>query len=174
MYSLFYSFIHLFPERQISRNYKTKERTVVEYILSIFDNSWICDKRISSGCSKRRPDLFVDMGTHIVIIEIDENQHNVYDCSCDNKRLMEISQDVGHRPIVFIRFNPDNYIDKNGVKIKSCWTPNKHNNILFVPKIKENEWNLRLDILKNQIKYWMDHETDKTIEIIQLFYDGFS
>jgi hypothetical protein len=84
---------------------------------------------------------------------------------------MEISQDVGHRPIVFIRFNPDDYIDLNGKKIKSCWTPNKKTQILYVPKTKEVEWNHRLDVLKNQIQYWLDNKTDKTIEIVQLFYD---
>ena len=36
-----------------------------------------------------------------------------------NKRLMELSQDVGFRPIVFIRFNQDGY------KITSCWYINK-------------------------------------------------
>ena len=36
-----------------------------------------------------------------------------------NNRLMELSQDVGFRPIVFIRFNPDGY------KITSCWYINK-------------------------------------------------
>ena len=60
-------------------------------------------------CSKRRPDLFLDLGYQILIIEIDENQHLDYDCSCENKRIMELSQDVGHKPIVFIRFNPDEY-----------------------------------------------------------------
>ena len=40
--------------------------------------------------------------------------YSIYpDCSCENKRIMEISQDLGHRPIVFIRFNPDEY-NKNG------------------------------------------------------------
>jgi len=164
-------YIHLFPEKQISRNYKTKEGAVVEYIKKSFDKTWNYDKRIFDGCSKRRPDLLVDMGTHVVIIEIDENQHISYDCSCENKRLMEISQDVGHRPIVFIRFNPDDYIDLNGKKIKSCWTPNNKTHILYVPKTKEVEWNHRLDVLKNQIQYWLDNKTDKTIEIVQLFYD---
>ena len=45
------------------------------------------------------------------IVEIDENQHIEYDCSCENKRIMELSQDVGHRPIIFIRFNPDDYLN---------------------------------------------------------------
>jgi len=164
-------FIHLFPDKPMTRNYKTKENAVVEYIKRSFDKSWICDKRIIDGCSKRRPDLLLDMGTHVIIIEIDENQHNEYDCSCENKRLMEISQDIGHRPIVFIRFNPDDYIDVNGEKIKSCWSPNNKTNILHVSKSKENEWNNRLDVLKNQIQYWLDNTTDKTIEIIQLFYN---
>ena len=55
----------------------------------------------------RRPDLMVDLGYQVVIIEIDENQHISYDCSCENKRLMQLSQDVGHRPVVFIRVHPD-------------------------------------------------------------------
>ena len=54
------------------------------------------------------------MADHIIIVEIDENAHINYDSSCENKRLMELSQDLGFRPIVFIRFNPDDYIDKEG------------------------------------------------------------
>jgi hypothetical protein len=34
---------------------------------------------------------------------------------------MEISQDVGHRPLVFIRFNPDDYKKKDGKNVLSCW-----------------------------------------------------
>ena len=30
---------------------------------------------------------------------------------------MELSQDLQHRPIVFIRFNPDSYINQNKLKI---------------------------------------------------------
>jgi hypothetical protein len=46
----------------------------------------------------------------IIIIEVDENGHNNEEyCACENKRIMEISQDLSHKPIVFIRFNPDKY-----------------------------------------------------------------
>jgi hypothetical protein len=34
------------------------------------------------------------MGSHIIIVEIDENKHTDYDCSCENKRLMELSKDL--------------------------------------------------------------------------------
>jgi hypothetical protein len=47
--------------------------------------------------------------THSVIIEIDEDQHVGYESICDNKRTMELFQDLGNRPIVFIRLNPDSY-----------------------------------------------------------------
>jgi hypothetical protein len=51
-----------------------------------------------------------------LIIEVDENKHDNYDCSCENKRIMLISQDLGHRPVVLLRFNPDGYL-KDGKKI---------------------------------------------------------
>ena len=165
-------FIHLFPDKPISRNYKTKETSVIEYILQQTpDLSWYSDKKIEEGCSKKRPDLLLDLGYQIIIVEIDENQHKSYDCSCENKRLMTLSQDVNFRPIIFIRFNPDDYLDEKGEKINSCWDITKKTGIC---KIKNNkEWNIRLDCLVEQIKYWIhpDNKTDKTVEVIELYYN---
>jgi hypothetical protein len=68
--------MNLFPDKPVSRNYKTKEYAVVEFVKIKFpDLSLISDKIITDGCSKRRPDLFLDLGNQILIIEIDENQH---------------------------------------------------------------------------------------------------
>ena len=118
-YCLF-CYMNLFPDKPVSRNYKTKEYAVVDFVKTKFpDLTWIVDKIINGGCSKRRPDLLLDLGYQILMIEIDENQHIDYDCTCENKRIMELSQDLGHRPIVFIRFNPDDY-EKDGTKITSC------------------------------------------------------
>ncbi len=79
-------FVHLFPDEPNSRNYKTKETTVVTNLRKAFLNkTWVCDKRIEGGCSQRRPGLFLDMGSHIVIVEVDENEHNEYDCTCKNR-----------------------------------------------------------------------------------------
>jgi hypothetical protein len=171
----FNCFIHLFPDRPNSLNYKTKEKTTIDYILDKFPlnkYTWIIDKKIQDGCSKKRPDLFLDLGYQVIIIEIDENQHNDYNCSCENKRLMLLSQDVGHRPIIFIRFNPDEYISDKG-KLTSCWGINGHG-ICTIKKNKKNEWLERLEALKNQIEYWINSEnkTEKTIEVIHLFYDN--
>ena len=167
-------FIHLFPDKPNSQNYKTKEKAVTDFILKEFPlekYTWVVDKKIQDGCSRKRPDLLLDLGYQIIIIEVDENQHESYDCSCENKRLMELSQDVGHRSIVFIRFNPDDYITKTR-KITSCWGCNKKG-ICVVKKTKTEEWDNRLNSLKQQIEYWCQPEniTHKTLEIIQLFYD---
>ena len=166
-------FIHLFPEKTVVRNYKTKERSVAEFVLREFPQyPWTNDKQIQDGCSRRRPDLFMDFGYQILIIEIDENQHtgeNYGDCSCENKRMMLLSQDVGHRPIVFIRFNPDDYYEKEQ-HITSCFGINSLG-ICCVKKTKQREWTQRLNVLRENIQYWCEHRTEKTIEIIQLFYD---
>ena len=170
-YCLF-CYIHLFPDKPVSCNYKTKECSVVEHVKSKFPElKWISDKKISGGCSKRRPDLLIDLLYQIIIIEIDENQHSDYDCSCENKRIMELSQDLAHRPIIFIRFNPDEY-DNNGINVSSCWVQN-NKGILVVKKTKKKEWSQRLKTLEENINYWInpEHTTNKTIEIIHLFYD---
>ena len=167
-----YCTMNLFPDKPVSRNYKTKEYDVVEFVKNTFTGyTWIADKIVNGGCSKRRPDLLLDLGYQIIIIEIDENQHTDYDCSCENKRIMELSQDVGHRPIVFIRFNPDEY-DENGKMITSCWGLDKKG-ICSIKKSKKQEWSERLNVLGEQIIYWVNprNKTQKTIEIIQLFYD---
>jgi hypothetical protein len=167
-----FCYMNLFPDKPVSRNYKTKEYAVVEYVKTKFPKmSWVADKIIQNACSKRRPDLLLDLGYQVIIVEVDENQHADYDCSCENKRIMELSQDVGHRPIVFIRFNPDEY-EKDGTNISSCWECDK-NGLCIVKKSKKNEWTDRLHVLEDTISYWVSPEniTSKTIETIQLFYD---
>jgi hypothetical protein len=82
---------------------------------------------------------------------------------------MEISQDLNHRPIIFIRFNPDSYTDQSGNFIKSCWELNKLG-VINIVKNKQKEWEDRIECLKQQIQYWIENKTEKTIEIVELFY----
>lgn len=166
-------FVNLFPELKNARNYKTKERNVVDNIKKALpDYSWFCDKTVQDGCSKKRPDMLLDMGSHAIIVEVDENQHVNYDCSCENKRLMELSQDVDHRPIVFIRFNPDKYFDKDGNRVDSCWEATTKQGILRVAPKKQQEWEHRLECLVEQIQYWIENETNKIVQVVELFYDA--
>ena len=131
--------INLRPDIQVSRNYKTKEKNVVDRVLETFPNfTWYADKKVQDGCSNRRPDLVLDMGSHIIIVEVDENKHSGYECICENKRLMLISQDLNHRSVVFIRFNPDGYVLPDGQKVSSCWRHNKQG-VLLISKKKDSK-----------------------------------
>jgi hypothetical protein len=169
-YCLF-CFIHLFPDVEITRNYKTKEKHVVDSIKNKFpDFTWISDKKIQDGCSNRRPDLVVDFGFNILIIEIDENQHRNY--NCENKRTMLISQDFNHRPIVLIRFNPDNYTNNKNENILGCFKCD-NKGLLIIRNKKDFE--KRLKVLYKQIEYWSNEKNinEKTLYIINLFYDNY-
>ena len=164
-----YCFMHMFPDKPVARNYKTKETAVTHHVKSKFNGlTWVSDKMVSGGCSRRRPDLLLHLGDQVIVVEVDENQHIEYDCSCENKRMMELSQDVGHCPIVFIRFNPDDY--KSATNITSCWGVDKMG-ICKVKKTKQKEWVERLLELEQTIQYWIESRTSKTIEVVHLFYD---
>jgi hypothetical protein len=83
---------------------------------------------------------------------------------------MELSKDVEHRPIVFIRFNPDEYTDKDK-NISSCWGITKKG-LCSIKQNKKKEWEERLKQLEETVHYWLINRTDKTIEVIHLFYDS--
>jgi hypothetical protein len=160
----------MFPDKQITLNYRTKEFAVVEYVLKHFPQySWVANKKIQDGCSNKRPDLFLDMGEKIIIVEIDEKQHMRYESICENKRMMEVSQDVGHRPIIVIRFNPDDYRNENNKKIPSCWGITRNTQLCKL--VHHNDWLERLETLKQNIEEKIYASSDKTLEITYLFYD---
>ena len=159
-------------DKPARRNYKTKESDVVERVKQSFkDYDWVVDKTVQGGRSRRRPDLLLRMRTHVIIVEIDENKHNAYECSCENRRMMELSRDVNHTTIVFIRFNPDAYEDvKTGKKVKSCWTIDERTQVLHVSTANRQQWEMRVEKLKQQIQLWIKNVPTKTVEVIQLFY----
>jgi hypothetical protein len=100
------------------------------------------NKTIDGGCSKKRPDVMIDCLTHTIIIECDENQHQYDNYSCENKRTMELFTDLGNRPMVMIRFNPDEY--KIGTKkVQSCFKGEAVNSY---------EWKKRINSL-NKLSY---------------------
>lgn len=165
-------FVHMFPNEGVVKNYKTKESHVVEYVKSLF--SQYCtsfDKIVSGGCSRYRPDILMDCLTHSIIIEVDENQHDSYDCTCENKRLMTLFHDLGSRPLVMIRFNPDDYVNAQGSSMPSCFSyTNRHS----LPQInKKSNWTERLDTLANRVRYHIDNVPEQEVTLEHLFYDGF-
>jgi len=149
---------HLFPD-QPSR-FKTREIKLKDYLVTEYpDKTIIHDKRVE--CHLYRPDFVFDMGSHVIVIELDENQHKTYDTSCDNKRLMSIFQGLGSRPMVMIRFNPDKYDSVPGCFKKDGQLSGNG-----------KEWKLRTAKLKSRIDFWMNSQADREIIIEHLFFDS--
>jgi hypothetical protein len=102
------------------------------------------------------------MGSHTVVIELDESQHKRYDTSCDNKRLASIFQGLGSRPMIMIRFNPDRYDS-----IPGCFK--KDGQLSGNGK----EWKIRTDILHKRVDFWLNTQPDREITVEHLFFDTF-
>ncbi len=60
---------------------------------------------------------------------------------------MELWLDLGSRPLVLIRFNPDSYVDEAGVRVSSCFNINRTVNVA--------EWAKRFTVLQDEINKWL-------------------
>lgn len=156
-------YFYLHPEDPRIRNFKTKEHAFMQPLKEIY-SSIILDKQIFGGCSKRRPDGLIDCLTHSIIIEIDEDQHSGYDTLCENKRAMELFNDLGSRPIIFIRLNPDKY-KINKQSIKGCFINMKNGEL----KLNKKEFTTRFNILNKSIQE-AHNIPIKEITYITLYY----
>ena len=157
-------FSHVFPDSPKIRMFKTKERAVKDFLVSKWPDSIIThDKAVD--CFKFRPDFVIELGSHTIVVEVDEFQHERYDTSCENKRLMSIFRGLGDRPMIMIRFNPDKYIDETGKKIQGCW---QGSGLVR----KGVEWDRRLRELEKTIEKWWHMTPGKEVTIERLFYDG--
>ena len=130
-----------------------KEWAVVRYIKKNINMSFIHNSsELVKECSKRRPDIMFDLLKHVVIIEIDENQHKNYEELCECSRINEIVNSIGGKSVIFIRYNPDKtYHKKKEIKI----------NI-------EDKLKILIEIIKNELIITYD---TFFVKIIQLFYD---
>jgi hypothetical protein len=85
-----------------------KEWSIVRYLRKVINTpfEWNSSKMLQ-GCSKKRPDIYFELNTHCIIVEIDEHQHNTYEDSCECARINEIVNGIGGKSIIIIRYNPD-------------------------------------------------------------------
>lgn len=141
-----------------------KERKVFDFLTKAFeDDVWVFNKNYGSY----RPDALLQMTTHAVIVEIDENQHKNYNPVEEIVRVRHLSQNID-KPVVFIRFNPDGYaVGKRKRKFDLRWEMNASGD--FVAS-DDDEWNARLRKLKETVSY---HKTNvpSRHRCVKLFYD---
>jgi len=152
------------PDADIPRKFMIKEHYLRKELKEYFsDNELVFNKIIDDGCSLRRPDVRIELLTHSIIIENDEEQHK--NTSCENKRTMELFAALGNRPLVMIRFNPDKYT-KKGVKVQGCFKDNKTS-----LSINKKEWDKRISALMAEIDYHIYNIPEKEITIEYMYYD---
>ena len=158
-------FYNFYPNDEIPRRYKLKQHYFNEKLIEEFGADFFqYDKKIKCGCSGRMPDWFIDCYKYSIIIELDEDQHKY--TSCDDKRMMELFTDLGNRPLVLIRINPDKYEGRTK-KRKGCFDFDEKNTLIC----DEKKFNKRFNILVEMIKYFIDNEPEKEITTEKLFFD---
>lgn len=161
-------FNYNFPNHPLSHRRVRKEHYITNLLKKDFpDLNLIFDKTIScQSCNTKRPDIFIELFSYCIIIEIDEDQHVNY--SCDNKRMMEIFESLGNRPLVVIRFNPDSYKDTDGKTIKTVFQYTKTGNIKTTKYFQT-----RYHELIKEFRYWLNNGTpEKELTIKRLYFSN--
>ena len=153
------------PDANIPRKFMLKEHYVRDALQAHFGEgiTMICNKQVEGGCSKRRPDIFIDCGSHCLMIEVDEHRHVNY--SCEEKRMVELYEDIGFRKIVFIRFNPDAYETE-----EAYYDSPFHYTDSGVVHLDEEELNRRVAQLIDCINLNKDEEPAEQLTVEYLFY----
>ncbi len=156
---------YLNPDDPRIRNYKTKENAVMAEVQKVYPEI-ILDSRVAGGCSRRRPDGYIDQFSHVIIIEVDENEHRSYDDTCSNRRMMELYEDFGSRDLVFIRLNPDAYT-RDDKRIKGAFSVSKTDG-----KLKSNlkELKKRCADLLEMVDHYILNKPDKAITVEYLYF----
>ncbi|KAJ3042194.1 hypothetical protein HK097_002095 [Rhizophlyctis rosea] len=104
------------------------------------------------ACGLERPDFYIDCGTHILIIEVDEHQHSERACECEQTRMVKYSQSNGMRTM-FLRWNPDKYKLRKGQQMDTTAR--------------------RLDVLLEYIKHYQKTTPPDFLNVIYLYFDDF-
>ena len=155
-------FQRLFPTDPLTFQIKskTKEIAVRDYINTIFDGFQHDKCLFTGGCNcphRRRIDHRKLIGNTLLCIETDENQHKRYDKQDENDRYEDLYM-VFSGKWIFIRFNPDKYTNKKGVRKN--------------PTIARRLVKLKKEIEK-QIKRIENEENKELVEISYLYYDEY-
>jgi hypothetical protein len=141
------------PER-FKTNRLAKQNDLMEYLNGKGLRGNSTDIVIDKGvCGLERPDRVFDFEDKIVILECDEHQHRERACSCEQTRMVNISQSYGGTPVYFIRWNPDNYASVDGREPESV--ARRHQRVAkFLCDIRDNRIELPVALLSVFYMYY--------------------
>ena len=97
-----------------------------------------------------RPDFVFSLVDKIIIVEVDENQHQSYPEECESMRMINLCTSFGGMPVVFLRYNPDTF--------------------RIAGKIQRVDGYRRLKKLKNILEEYIAKPLDKLLTVEYLFY----
>lgn len=153
---------------------KSKEKHVMAHVKAILQEH-LCGMQFDrpiKRCSRtkqtdHRPDLWWDLGTHGLVLEVDENQHVGYSKKAEFDRINKLQADAG-KPVIFLRFNPDKYTDSQQNKHMSCFHK------AGVPSEQQASWKHRLDVLLERMLFLKDPIPRLDVTEEKLFFNGHS
>ena len=100
-----------------------------------------------NACTRYRPDALY-VGTDLWIqVECDEYQHSGHNYSCEQRRISEIFEETDGKPLIVIRWNPDN------------------------TKTHKTSFNKRLESLRDTILEVSKVKPKHPIEVLYMFYE---
>ncbi len=71
---------------------------------SSYDTSHPCSREM--GIRKIRPDFTWETEKNIIVLEVDENAHRLYNVECEQGRIHELHE-LFQKPLILVRYNPD-------------------------------------------------------------------
>ena len=87
--------------------------------------------------------------------------------------MMEHFRDAGGVPHVFIRLNPDAYVDRDGVKRPSCWNKTPKTQEPRVAPRQQKAWTERLETLRATVARHLASVPRREVELELLYYSGY-
>jgi len=137
---------------QVFRRVRLAKQREVKVALdcSAHDDYDIYDEVVADGCGKERPDFAWDCGTHWVVLEVDEKQHKDRQEVCECVRMVNVAQSFGGVPVVFVRYNPDEFRGSRDVSVKN-----------------------RISVLLGWLQHLRREPPANFLSFVQLFYDGY-
>ena len=137
------------------KNQKTKQDRVLKVLTTKIGKPSLVDKIVDRDCGKERPDIVYDEKTFNIIVETDENQHKHGYCpEGERNRMRNIYMACEGKPVVFIRYNPDNYY-VNG-------------------KLQKTSLKKREETLIRWINHFQKMDSLKcALSVLYLFYDNY-
>jgi hypothetical protein len=144
---------------------KVKELKVKQ-LLELNGFKFTHDKIPQAGCYKYRPDFQIDAIHSMIIVEVDENQHKSYACECEIARMISLFQEYGGMTVIFIRYNPDSYINNLGDKKTGSSGINERRLIDCINSLKQHQLSCPLSVV-----YLCYDDDDGSAKVINIDYE---